>query len=405
MITVQEAKNLILQNQKQARAEDVLLLEAVGLILSEDVYAQVDSPAFDSSAMDGFALKYEEIEKASPDFSIELNIVDEIWAGKQNQKKISSGECAKIMTGAKVPLGANAIVMKEVVEVAGDQLRITQAAKLHENIRKQAEEIQKGDLILRKNHRLSAGVIGLLASQGYTHAKVYPHPKVVIIPTGSELVSPGEKLGEAQIYESNSYALAAALKEIGVTAKICPALHDERETLHQHISESLKEATHVLISGGVSVGDYDLNKSILGDLNVKEVFWKIAQKPGKPLFFGVHENVSVFGLPGNPVSSLLCFYEYVWPAIEHYRHALNSEKELFQEQEAVLKSPVKKAKGKTHFIRGLVKKEKGGLCVEPLQKQQSHMMSSFAETNCLIVAEAEREDLKIGEKVLIHLLP
>jgi len=396
MITTTEAKKLILDNQEKNKSALVPLKEATNLFLAKDLAAPISLPVFDSSAMDGFALRSDETEN-------ELTIVEEIWAGKNPEKTIKNGQCARIMTGAMIPEGADTVIMQEDVTVTGSTMKFECQIKKGSHVRLEGEEIKTGDTVLLKDHKLTPATLGLISSLGIDKCEAYLRPKVTIIATGTELVSPGEKLEASQIYESNSFALKSALDELPVDVTVFGPIEDDKTKLYDIINIALERSTHVIICGGVSVGDYDHNKSILNDLQVKSVFWKVAQKPGKPLFFGKKDSVSVFGVPGNPASSLVCYYEYIRPAI---LKSIGSESDVFlKEDKAILTDDVKKKAGREHFIRAFAEKRDGKLCVTPLTKQGSHMMVSFARANCFVVLGKDVESLNEGSEVDLHWLP
>lgn len=403
MLSVSAAKAKILESQTRATPCVVPLSEALGLILAEDIFSKVNLPVFDSSAMDGFALCFSDTLTASDAIPVVLKEVEEIWAGKTPQQKVMPGCCARIMTGAKMPLGADTVVMREQVTAQDGFVTFVRPASAGENVRKVGEEIHAGDQILTAGRKLNATAIAVLAASGVSKVNVYPRPLVSLIPTGSELKCPGETLSHAQIYESNSFALRAALAEIGIVARVFPIIPDDEKLLREAATAALTKSTHVIITGGVSVGDYDYNRSVLSDCGVSEVFWRVAQKPGKPLYVGKCAQTLVFGLPGNPASSLVCFYEYVLPALLQFMGRTN--RSGLAVIKARLTSDYTKKSGLTHFIRGRAVLQGNQLVVSPHARQQSHMMTSFADANCLIEIPADAEHLAAGDVVEVHLLP
>lgn len=408
-MTVQTAQQLILKHQSLSPVVKMDIGRIFGMILAEDIEAPIPLPVFSNSAMDGFALRFEDTQKAGKNHPVRLSIQEELWAGKVPEHALQSGECSKIMTGACLPEGANAVVMQEIVsEEAGDLVVFDPVPKA-DNIRFAGEELQRGDFVLSRGTRVTPAVVGLLASLGFREVAVFARPRVAIVPTGSEIVKAGQHLHAAQIYESNAQALAVAVREAGAEPLMYDIVPDDRGLLQEVTQKALQESSHVLICGGVSVGDRDYNKSVLGDCQVQEIFWKVAQKPGKPLYFGIRENVGVFGLPGNPVSSLCCFYEYVRPALlvaMGYTLAKGETDPVFLPcEKARLKQTTKKKSGRLHFVRGRVSRQAGSLFVEPLRGQGSHMLTSFAGANCFIVLPEQGETFHAGDEVTVHLLP
>jgi molybdopterin molybdotransferase len=403
MLTPKEAQEVIFKHQVTGKQMQLSLAQCRGYVLAENVSATLDLPVFNNSAMDGFALLYEDTMTATENNPVQLKIIEEIWAGKLPQQEIAKGCCARIMTGAPMPKGATAVVMQEYVTGDKDSITLTGPVKPKANIRFQGEEIETGDLLLAKGSLLNPAAISLLASMGMTTCPVYESPQVTIIPTGTELVPIDQKLGEAQIYESSSYALQAAMQEIGIQARVSKPVQDDQKALRETIESALSNSTHIIICGGVSVGQYDYNKFILRDLKVKDIFWKVAQKPGKPMFYGIKNETSVFGMPGNPASSLVCYYNYVRPALLKYKGYTHTEAQM-PKLAAKLSQALNKKPGRAHFIRGNVSGQGDHFIAEPLHKQGSNMMVSFAQANCLIELPAEAEHLDEGTQVTVHRL-
>lgn len=401
MIDVETAKKLILQNQPQAKVQIQNIRNAAGFYLAEDVFSQTDLPVFDASAMDGYVLRCEDAE---------FSVIEEIWAGKVPQKIINAGQCARIMTGAMIPPGADTVVMQENVQREGNILKVNGPLKVGQHIRRKGEEIKAGEEIMKQGEKITPAALGCLASAGIAVVHVFAKPKVCIIPTGSELAVQGSALSPGQIYESNSFALRAAISELGIDANVFPIQRDDQAHITSALSKALSEATHVIVCGGVSVGEYDFVKKAFADCHVKEVFWKVAQKPGKPLFFGVRDDVNVFGLPGNPASSLVCYYEYIRAALLAYERGLQTKNSDVSELQlkndtAVLCEPVTKKKGLTYFMRGKAVADGEKISVMVLPQQDSHMMKSFLQSNCLVVLSESAEFFDAGTRVKIHYLP
>lgn len=407
VLSVNEAKKIILEFQQLGEPVMVGLSAAAGRILAEEVRARTDLPVFDSSAMDGYALRSEETKTATSDTPTSFVIGEEIWAGKTPENEVRKGTCARIMTGAKMPSGANAVVVKEKVSERAGHLIVSAPVALFDNVRHRGEEITKGEVLFQPGTHLNPAAIGALAGAGVANVRIYPKPRVAVISTGSELVLPDQVLSGAKIYESNSFALRAALETLGCDVDVLPPVNDDPSALRKALANALANSTHVILSGGVSVGDYDFNRAVLKDLHVEEVFWKVAQKPGKPLFFGRCGSIPVFGLPGNPASALTCFYEYVCPALLKFCGA--SDKKYAEgshsrhgDIRAKLKCEMKKPVGMTHFVRGRLSRVDGILYVEALPKQQSHMMVSLALSDCLIVLPQGTEAFAVGSEVEVR---
>jgi len=412
VITVEEAKQIVTSEIPKGPKITLPLQEASGRILAEDVFSLLDSPLFNASAMDGFAIHHEETYRASRAFPSYFKITGLVAAGDVPSKPLGKNEAIKVMTGAMIPQGATAVIPQEEVlpsttTLEGRQDRsatilITREVKEGEHLRRKGEEIKQGGLALSKNTHLTSGAIGFLASLGVLNVPVYAPPRIFILPTGSELVRDISEVTPGKIMESNSFCLSSAMSEMKIEPKISSPVPDVNKVLFAIIEQAIKNYDLLLITGGVSVGTFDLVKEILEKLNVKTLFWQVAQKPGKPLYFGKCGSTLVFGLPGNPASSLVCFYEYVRPAILKW---LGYQDCFLSQDRARLVNSFSKKEGRTHFIRARTEKKNGNFWVHVPEGQESHRMQSFAEANSFLVVPQEITELKEGEEVTIHWLP
>jgi molybdopterin molybdotransferase len=391
MISVQEAKDIIHSVATSARTEKLSLLQASGKILAENIIAITDIPAFPQSSMDGYAFKFS--ETTGP-----LLITGKIQAGDQQMQKLEAGEAMRIFTGAPLPDGADTVVMQEKTEIANGQLIIkdNQLTK-GQHVRPKGAETKKGEIAMLAGTYLSPAALGFLAGIGFAEAPVFAPPSVTVLLTGDELQTPGEPLAFGQVYDANSFQLTAALQKAGIHSIKLKYAKDTPETVRNAISEALLETDLLLITGGVSVGDYDLVVPVAEECGVQTLFHKIKQKPGKPLFFGTKQNKIVFGLPGNPSSALTCFYEYVSPLIERWLHTPASVKSVTARVEQVYKKPA----GLTHFVKAFYEDGK----VSVLHAQESFRLHSFAQSNCFIVLPQESQGCEAGDIVEVHLLP
>jgi molybdopterin molybdotransferase len=398
MIAFEKALELVLMNTPVLPSMDKYLKDLHSEILAEDVIALVDLPNFSNSAMDGFALKAEDTASVPAVFQIKGCLK----AGDAPVVRIGKAEAVKIMTGAPLPHGADAVVMKEVTEEKEDTVVVLKSAIKGENVRLKGEEIRKGQKALKRGSVLNPAAIGLLAALGRKKARVIRKPNVSLLVTGDELVKPGEKLMPGKIWESNSSVLRAALALIDIDVKNLGQVRDEKSVLERRIDDALRSSDVLLISGGISVGDYDLVQETLLKAGVNRIFWRVAMKPGKPTFFGKKGKVLVFGLPGNPVSALVVFLELVRPALlkmAGYGHIPLLEKEAFLEER------LQKKPGRIHFMRGRYHQRNGGYYVKSSGLQNSHILASTAAANCLIILDRERDVFEPQEKVRIQILP
>jgi len=390
LITVDEARRMILDNSSLLPSLLLSLEQASGLVLAEDVYAPVSVPAFHQSGMDGYALR-------SASLGAPIPIQGQQAAGASDRPVLRQGTAMRIFTGAPVPEGADMVVMQEKTRVENGELIITDPSlKAGDNIRLRGSEIGEGDLSLAKGALLHAGAIGFLAGTGVAMVKAFPKPRVSIIVTGNELQEPGLKLSHGQVYEANSYALRAALKQAGINDAAIHYSPDDPETMTAVLKVALEQSDIVLMTGGVSVGDHDHTRRSAESCGVEIIFHKVKQRPGKPILFGKGNGKLLFGLPGNPASVLTCFYEYVCVALE----ACSGRKVQPRVVHVPIATDFKKAAGLTHFLKGYY----DGVKVNALHAQESYRLSSFAMANCLIRVDESVTELRSGEEVEIHLI-
>lgn len=397
MISYLEALDLIKQNTPKPKQEVVDLDKSLGMILAKDIKAICPLPVMDNSAMDGFALNASDVKSASPQASIELKIKGDICAGDTKPKMLKPGECYRIMTGAPIPKNANSILIKEHASINNNKLIFDSEVDVGKHIRRKGEEIKRGSLILKKGSRIHAGTIAVLASQGLDQIPVIQKPKIAVISTGSELIKPGKPLKAGQIYDSNSYMLKAMLQEIGIHSISLKTLKDKPEQIQSVIQKVLANHDMVIIVGGVSVGEYDFVKQALEEQSVKQIFWRVDQKPGKPLYFGRKNKTLVFGLPGNPASAYICFFEYVNPAI---CHLMGSKVDPKKSQYLPLEHNIRIRGRQTQFLKAKVD-EKG---VHILNHQGSHMITSLHAANAIAVLEVRDKEYIPGELIEVHIL-
>ncbi len=369
------------------------LQQAAGCTLAADVFAGLDIPAFPQSSMDGYAFSF-----SGWNTSQELIIEGEMAAGSSSVLELEAGKAIRIFTGAPVPAGADTVVMQEKIRKENGQLIIEdQNIKQGANVRPRGSEITAGALALPRSSRLSPAAIGFLAGIGTTEVSVFPRPSVSIIVTGNELQQPGRDLEYGQVYESNSSTLQAALAQLHISDVSVQRVHDDPDAVTDVLSEALQNSDVVLLSGGISVGDYDFVLQAASRCGVVPMFHKIKQRPGKPLYFGKKETKLVFGLPGNPSSVLTCFYMYVVPALAQ----LSQQEFRLRTATVPLGKTYQKTAGLTHFLKG----HYDGASALPLHAQESYRMHSFAEANCLLEIEESMTECPEDSLVNVHLLP
>lgn len=404
MINVDDALRRILKAIKVIAKETVALTDSLGRVLAEDIYSASDIPGFDNSAMDGYALKSADTTGASIRNAKTLAVIEDVKAGDIPKNRLKNGEAVRIMTGAMLPKGADAVVMVELtkkVKIRGkESVEIYKRSRRGENVRRAGEDIKKGELVLRKGVLLNSAHIGVLASLGKSKVRVARKPRVAVLATGNEVIDVDERLTPGKIRSSNSYTLCSQVINAGGIPKNLGIAKDTPAQLKAKIKQSFG-CDLLITSGGVSVGDYDLVKDILLKLGTNIEFWKVAMRPGKPMVFGLIRGIPVFGLPGNPVSSMVAFEIFVRPAIAKM---LDQSADSHKEVEAMLQEDIGKKKGLRYFLRGNTVWRNNSYQTRTSGPQGSGMLKSMAQANSLIILPEEKEFIKKGSKVRVRLL-
>lgn len=399
MISVKEAQGLILKEIKGLGIERVGLLESLGRVLSEEVRAQQNLPPWDNSSMDGYAVRWEDVQGGSREDPKILNVIEEIPAGALPKKKIGPGSAAQIMTGAPLPEGADAVVMVEETQRQGDQVRIFESVQKGENVREKGENIRSGERVLGSGERIRPGGVGMLAAVGRSYLSVFRNPIVSILATGNELIEVDGDLTQEKIINSNSYALASQVREAGGIPRLIGIARDTKEDVIEKLSQGL-DADLILVSGGVSVGSYDFVKEASQELGMDLKFWRVAMKPGAPLAFGLFEGRPFFGLPGNPVSSMVTFELFVRPAM---MKMMGAESFFRPQVEAVLEKGLTKDSGKAHYIRVTVRRKGDQYVATPTGEQSSGILMSMVKANGLLLLPEKKENVSAGERCRVLL--
>lgn len=402
MISVNDAKSIIQKRVFELKSEIVDLSDSSGKILANNIKAKFSSPSFDNSAMDGFAVRSSDTFGATRTNILSLKNIDVSSAGSPSDLILKKGECIQCMTGAKIPKGADAIIMVEDTSgFSNDKtVRIMIEAKLGQHIRKIGEEVNQGDILIKKGTILTTSEIGVCASFGYGELSVSKKPKVAIFATGNELVEPGKNLKEGEIYNSNLFLFADLVKKAGSKILMRNVIKDDKSSLKSFLFEALETCDVIISSGGVSMGRYDYVREVFIDLGVKEHFWKVAQKPGKPFFFGTNNQSLIFGLPGNPVSSYIGFMIWVWPVLKQLMGSLKDDS-----TKGILSEPFPLEKFKERYLFGQSWIENGELRCKASTKIGSHMLSSALEANCILSATKGEGFLKPGDFIDVTMLP
>lgn len=400
LIEVDEARNIILAKISPLGVEKVSINEALGRVLAEDVVSGVNNPPMDNSAMDGYALLAADIQTATPETPVALDVVDEIAAGYQSAGTLSTGQAMRIMTGAPIPRGADAVIMQEDTEKGGGRVFVKDRADVGENIREAGEDVRIGETVIPAGGPLTPAQIGMLAVVGRSTVYVGQRPRVAIISTGDEIMELDERPEGPCIYNSNGYMLMAQIRSAGGIPCYLGIARDNEQDVMDKFTTALK-CDLVVSSGGVSVGDYDLVKASLDKLGNEMVFWKVAMKPGKPLAFGKIGDTPIFGLPGNPVSSFVSFEQFVRPAI---KKSLGQKDPMPGTVNARLTRNIRKKAGRLHFLSAVVSWDSGEYTVTPAQEQGSGVLKSTVNANGLIVFPLPATEIAAGEQVAVQLL-
>jgi len=400
MISVRTALDLVLSDLPLLSPEYVVLPQALGRVLADPVLARRDVPPFRNSAMDGYAVQAADVSTADTHSPVRLRILEVVGAGSMPQQTVTAGCAIKVMTGSPMPDGADAVVRVEDTEEHEDHVRVLASVASGASVRHPGEDMRAGETVLVPGHSLRPADLGLLASLGGAVVRVRRRPQVAILATGDELVDLGQPLGPGQIVNSNAYTLAAAVEEAGGVPRMLGIVRDTPEATRSAFADAFDNDL-VLSTGGVSMGTFDLVRATLAQLGVTERFWKIAQKPGKPLTFGMREGVPVFGLPGNPVSSLLCFYLYVRPAL---RAMCGLDRLHLPTTAATAEDRIHTARGLTEFVRCTVDGEPGAYRVRVTGSQSSGVLRSLSLGHGLIVAPPEVTTIEPGTGVRVILL-
>lgn len=400
MISVEEALGKILSHIQPLGYEKVSILEALGRVIAEDIYAPRDIPPLDNSGMDGYAVKWEDIQHASPDHPVRLEVIEDLPAGFISKRILESGQAIRIMTGAPIPKGGDTIVPVEDTKKEDGFVSVFQAIPFGKHVRRAGEDVRKGDRVISMGDLIRPAEVGMLASVSRSFVTVYQRPLVAVLCTGEELVDVDEELSEAKIVSSNSYTLAAQVKDCGAIPIQLGIAKDQKEEIREKLYQGIR-ADVLISSAGVSVGDYDFVRDVLKDLGMEMIFWRVAMKPGRPLAFGTINKKPVFGLPGNPVSSMVSFEQFVRPSLLK----MMGHRQIFRPLiEAILKEDIHKEPGIRHYLRAVVSFEKDHYFVTMAGAQGSGILRSMVRANGLIVIPEDREMVRAGEKVKVQLL-
>ncbi len=397
--SVTEHLNRVLEHVEPLPAYDQPLLESLGLPVCQQISSTMDVPSFDNSGMDGYAVDHGDLGGASDDSPVQLPVVGESAAGQSKILGMSSGTAVKIMTGAPVPSGATAVVPVEWTDGGGASVRVRRAPREGQHIRRRGEDISSGEVLLESGDLLGPRQVGLLASVGMARVSSRPRPRVVIMSTGAELRDPGSKLSHDTIYDSNSFMLAAAVRQAGAIAYRVGIVSDDPAEFADALSDQLVRADLVVTSGGVSKGEYDVVKEVLSHTGTVW-FGEVAMQPGKPQGFGFvgEDQIPIFTLPGNPVSSYVSYQLFVLPAIRRLMGRAPYSRPRWRME---VDGQIRSAAGKEQFVRGRIHHGQGGTrdVVTPVGGHGSHLLGDLSVANALIAVPADVQEVAIGDRI------
>lgn len=402
MRTVDEHLSRILDVVQPLPPYEQPLLEALGLPVCQDVTAELDLPSFDNSAMDGYACRLDDVQDASPESPVLLPVVGESAAGQSQAYALAPGQSVKIMTGAPVPTGADVVIPVEWTDGGRVKVTITRAPTPGQHVRRRGEDVRSGDRLVAEGTLLGPRQVAILAASGHPQVRARPRPRVVVLSTGSELREPGEPLGFDSVYDANSFTLAAAARQADAIAYRVGIVSDNPTEFSDALSDQLVRADVVVTSGGVSRGEYDVVKDVLSRVGTVE-FTEVAMQPGKPQGFGTigEDDIPIFTLPGNPVSSYVSFEAFVLPAI---RRMMGRQPYRRPFVRATCTRPFSSAPGRRQYVRGHFEVTPSGASVTPVGGHGSHLIGSLAQSDCLIVVAEDVTTVEAGQLVDVAVL-
>ncbi len=409
MICVDEAINIILDHTSIIGTERVATQNALNRVLAEDVIASRHHPPWDNSAMDGYAVQWEDIKNATTDSPTALRIIGEVQAGGIFSSAVHQTEAVLIMTGAPIPKGADSVIRIEDTEPNGSQVNILKPCRQGGNIRSKGEDVMEGERALQGKTLIRPAEIAMLATTNHVSTLVYQQPKVSVLATGDELAELGEQIAPHQIVNSNSYSISTLVEEAGGNPLLQATAKDSKTNLESKIRNAMS-ADIALIIGGVSVGKYDFVKEVLSDLGVDMKFWRVKMRPGHPVAFGVLPRSKhpqdgerlLFGLPGNPVSCMVAFYQFVLPAIRK----MTGRRDLFLPiVEAITENDMQNNSRRRHFSRAVTRYENGQYVTKLTGNQGSGIISSMVQANSFMIVPEQHGEVKTGDKIQVQLLP
>ena len=401
MFSYEEALKTIVEWAVPLGEERVNIVDALGRVIAERVVSGRNIPPWDNSSMDGFAVRASDVESAREDMPVELTVIGDLPAGKKWSGTVGKGEAVRIMTGAPVPDGADAVVrVEDTREITRERVRVMQSVRPGTDIRRAGEDVRTGDMVFAPGTRIRPAEMGMLAALNQPSLRVFLRPRVAFLTTGSELADLGEETGDDRIISSNTYSLTGQVVEAGGIPLNLGIAPDDPGEIRRRLEGALT-ADILVTSAGVSVGEYDFVKDVFQQIGIEVHFFKVRIRPGRPLTFGTYGNKLVFGLPGNPVSSMVCFEEFVRPAVRKMGGHARFER---AEMTARAREPVEKPEGLTFFFRCRLVQENGEWWAETTGPQGSGILSSMVQADGLMIVPEGQPRVEPGEPVRVHSL-
>ena len=402
MLTPEEAQQIVLGHIRPLGVERVPLLDALGRLLAADVHATYDSPPLDNSAMDGYAVRHEDVKDASAEAPAVLGVIEDIPAGRIGRKRVAPGQASRIMTGAPVPDGADTVIRVEDTRAAGSRVEVLEGDDLAANIRRRGEDMKLGEKLIAAGTELGPGELGVLATVQRSFVPVHRRPRLAILSTGDELVEIDEPLEPGKIVNSNTATLAAMSRAHGAEPVMLPVAADDEDRIREAVETALA-SDFILSSGGVSVGEYDFVKKVLTEMGAEEILWRVAMKPGKPLYFCLLKGKPYFGLPGNPVSGCMSFLQFVRPAVRK-ASGYSPEQQLLPTAAARMENAEENDGDRRQYLRARLTWENGLLGARTGHRGQgSHILTSMVGANGVVVLEPGQR-VAAGDEVTVQVI-
>lgn len=400
-ISIEEADKILLNQPLQLQSIEIPILDSLNHVLGESIKSNMNMPPFDRSPLDGYAYRAEDTKDATAESPIILEVIDFVPAGYLSEKTIEKGQAMRVMTGTKIPKGADVIIRYEDTEFTDKQVKIFKSLSSKSNIAKMGEDMKIGDVVLEKGITIGPAEIGIMASLGKSFVKVYSKPRIAIMATGDELINIDGELDEGKIRNSNSYTVAAQVKRLGAEPVLLGICKDGIEETRKELESALKWADMVITTGGVSVGDADLVKEAFQELGGKILFWRVQMKPGTPIAVASYENKLLFGLSGNPAAAYMTFEKFVRPTI---LRLMGKTKTNLMEVDSTLESKFTKVSGQNRFVRAFTYRKDGKYYTRLPDKHSSGVLSSLSGTNSIFHIPAGEGPYKEGDNIIVELV-